>query len=230
MKPALLIALPVLAAVALPATAQVRMPYKALGTEPFWSLQIDRNTITYRGVEGRPLTVPKPRPVIGRDRETYRAREMTVDIAHRRCSDGMSDRTYADTVRVTMGRRVLNGCGGAIVADQPPGGSLLANTRWRIDLVDGRPVRLDQPATVNFTRDRIEGKICNGYGGAYRFTRGTLTTREVISTQMACGGQLGATERAFQGLISRPVRVSQGNRDTLVLTSGRSSVTLRRLR
>lgn len=229
MKTALLIALPVLAA-ALPVTAQVRAPYKALGTEPFWSLSIDRDTITYRGIEGRPLTVPKPRPIIGRDGETYRARGMTIDITHRRCSDGMSDRTYTDTVRVTMGRRTLNGCGGAIVADQPPGGSLLANTRWRIDLVDGRPVRLDQPATVNFTRDRIEGKICNAYGGQYRFARGTLTTREVISTQMACGGQLGATENAFHRLISGSVKVSQGNRDTLVLTSGRSSVTLRRMR
>ncbi len=228
MKTALLIT--AFTALAQPATAQVRTPYKALGTEPFWSLNIDRNTITYRGVEGRPLTVSKPRPIIGRDGETYRTRGMTVAITHRRCSDGMSDRTYADTVRVTIGRRTLNGCGGAVVADQPPGGSLLANTRWRIELVDGRPVRLDRPATVNFTRDRIEGKICNGFGGQYRFARGTLTTREVISTQMACAGQLGATESAFHRLISQPVRVSQGNRDTLVLTSGRLSVTLRRLR
>lgn len=215
---------------ALPATAQVRAPYKAVGTEPFWSLSIDRNTISYRPMEGRVVTAPKPRPIIGRNGETYRARGMTVAITHRQCSDGMSDRTYADTVQVQIGRRTLKGCGGAVIADQPQGGSVLANTRWRIDLVDGRPVRLERPATVNFTRDRIEGKICNGFGGQYRYVRGTLTTRQVASTQMACGGSLGATETAFHRLIQQPVKVSQGNRDTLVLTSGRSSVTLRRQR
>lgn len=100
-----------------PAAAQwTGQPYRAIGTEPFWSVEIARRTITYRPVDGRPVTVAKPRAVATRNGTTYRARGMTIAITRVRCSDGMSDHTFADTVRVTIGRRQLTGCGGAVVA------------------------------------------------------------------------------------------------------------------
>lgn len=210
--------------IAAPAVAQ---PYQALGTEPFWSLTVDRATITYRPMQGRAITVAKPRPIVGINGELYRARGMTVDITHVRCSDGMSDRIYAETVRVTIGRRTLSGCGGAIMADLPDP-SVIANTRWRIAAIDGRPVRLDRPATIAFTRDRIEGRICNGYGGRYRIARGTLTAGPIVATQMACAGELGEVERRVFAALARPLKAHSGSRDTLVLSSSRSSITLRR--
>ncbi|WP_326524115.1 META domain-containing protein [Sphingomonas sp.] len=225
-----------LAILATPAAAQSRAePYRALGTEPFWSLTIDRATITYKPMQGRATTVARPRPITGINGELYRARGMTVDITHTRCSDGMSDRTYADTVKVTIGRRTMSGCGGRVLSERPgnpgnPDGGMLSNSNWRISAIDGRPVRLERPATVGFTRDRIQGKICNGYGGGYRFHRGTLTTGQVISTQMYCAGGASDVENAFFRILRQPVKVSQGNRDTLVLTGGRSTVTLRRER
>lgn len=222
---ALLLIAPALLSAA-PAEARSGDAYRAIGTEPFWSLSIDATSIIWRPADGRAITVARPRPIIGFNGEMYRARGMTVDITHVRCSDGMSERSYADTVKVTIGRRTLTGCGGEIVvADQ-----LIANTAWRITAVDGRPVRLDRPATVRFTAARIEGRICNSFGGDYRFNRGTLTTGRVIATQMACGGALGTVERAVFQALQQPLKVHRGGADTLVLSNGRISVTLRRER
>lgn len=217
---------------AAPATAQPAPPYKASGTEPFWSLTIDAREIAFRPMEGRPIRVAKPRPIVGINGELYRTKAMTVDITHVRCSDGMSDRTFADTVKVTIGRRTLSGCGGAAVATGPtrPVDNLLSGTRWRIDMVDGRRVTLQANATVRFTDERVEGRICNNFGGSYAFRRGTLTAGPLAATRMFCAGTTGQVEAAFLRLMTSPVKVSQGNRDTLVLTSGRQRVTLRRLK
>jgi uncharacterized membrane protein len=211
--------------IASPATARTES-YRAIGTEPFWSLSIDRTSITFKPADGRAVTAPKPRPIVGISGESYRARGMTVDITHVRCSDGMSDRTYADTVKLTVGGRRLSGCGGPIVAAD----TLIANSSWRISAIDGRPVRLDRPATVGFTADRIQGSICNSFGGPYRFQRGTLTAGQVLSTQMACAGGASEVENAVFRALRQPLKVHRGNADTLVLSNGRTSITLRRAR
>ncbi|MES2338613.1 MAG: META domain-containing protein [Pseudomonadota bacterium] len=233
MKPLFLLA-PVLL-LSHPAAAQPRSDsYRAIGTEPFWSLTIDQRAITYRPMEGRPTTVAKPRPIVGINGELYRARGLTVDITHVRCSDGMSDRVYADTVKLTIGRRTLSGCGGDILTTGTLGGTsgeaVIANTRWQITAIDGRPVRIDRPATVDFTSDRIQGRICNNFTGNYRFARGTLTSDRIIATRMACPGGASAVEAAFFRALETPLKVHRGNRDTLVLSNARSSVTLRRER
>lgn len=210
------------------ATAQTRAePYRALGTEPFWSLTIGRAQMTYSTPEGHPLTVAKPRPIIGMNGELYRTRTMTVDITHVRCSDGMSDRLFADTVRVTTARGTVNGCGGRVLSDQA---NLLAGTSWSISAINGRPVRLQAPTSIRFTIDRIEGRAgCNSFGGSYRFERGTLTPRDVIATQMACGGGGSQVETAFFRAIAMPLSVSRGG-GTLVLSGRGGSVTLQRVR
>jgi heat shock protein HslJ len=42
----------------------------------------------------------------------YRAKNMAVDVTYTPCSDGMSDRTYKDTVSVKVGDMQYSGCGG----------------------------------------------------------------------------------------------------------------------
>lgn len=224
MKTALILALPALIA-AMPAAAQADR-YRASGTEPFWSLTIDRGTMTYQPVDGRPVTVAKPRPIIGINGELYRTRRMTVDITHVRCSDGMSDRRYPDTVRVTIGRRTFKGCGGG---NDNAVENRLAGTNWTIAALGGRPVRPSR-ATVRFTNDRVEGKICNSFGGSYALRRDTLTTEQVVATRMACPGEPMRVESAFLRLIDSPTRVRWQGRDTMVLSGRTGSVTLRRTR
>lgn len=213
--------------IAVPAAAQSdRAAYRALGTEPFWSLTIDATTLRYEPAGGRPITVARPRPIIGINGELYRTPRMTVDITHTRCSDGMSDRVYADTVRVRIGRQERNGCGGRIVSD---GAANALTGTWQVDALNGRPVRLDRPATLTFAGNRLSGRVCNGFGGTYRFARGTLTTSEIIGTQMACMDGRTQVETTLVATLRTPLKVSSGSRaDTLVLSNGRSSVTLRR--
>ena len=77
-----------LAACAAPAAAA---PYRAIGTEPFWSLTID-GRITYDPATGR--TISARTPVLQRTATgvSYRTPFIAVDIIRKRCSDGMSDK------------------------------------------------------------------------------------------------------------------------------------------
>ncbi len=93
--------------------------YFALGTEPFWSVEITADTIRYNDAENRAVAVRHAgaRPSFNGSR--YVTPRITVDITMTRCSDGMSDRIYADTVSVTLDGRALSGCGGAILSGPP---------------------------------------------------------------------------------------------------------------
>jgi len=89
--------------------------YRAVGTEPFWDLEIGRELIfTDRG-NNVSVSDPTPAPVGAVAGETYRTQHLEVNIVHRQCSDGMSDRSYPDTVDVRVdGRQRYRGCGAPI--------------------------------------------------------------------------------------------------------------------
>ena len=93
------------------ALAPAQGDYRAIGTEPFWDLAIGRElVITDRGTDVR---VAEPAPRVRRNGagESYRGRRLGVTIVHAPCSDGMSDRTYPDTVNIVVDGRVYRGCG-----------------------------------------------------------------------------------------------------------------------
>jgi uncharacterized membrane protein/heat shock protein HslJ len=90
--------------------------YRANGTEPFWDLTIGRDMVfTDRGT-GLTVTQPTPQVITGTAGEIYRTQRLEVNIVHTRCNDGMSDRTYPDTVQVYVDGRLYRGCGGGGVA------------------------------------------------------------------------------------------------------------------
>ncbi|MGY4395984.1 putative membrane protein [Sphingomonas sp. UYAg733] len=113
--PALLLTAPVLAATQRP------LPYRAVGTEPGWTLTIDRGLIRYVGDYGRTKVTtraPVARPSFNGLR--YVTRRITVDVTRVRCGDGMSDRVFPDKVTVKVGRKTVSGCGGdPIMASTP---------------------------------------------------------------------------------------------------------------
>ena len=89
--------------------------YRAIGTEPFWDLEIGRELIfTDRG-NSVSVSQPTPQPINGVAGETYQTPRLEVNIVHRQCNDGMSDRSYPDTVDVRVdGRQRYRGCGAPI--------------------------------------------------------------------------------------------------------------------
>jgi len=94
--------------------------YSALGTEPGWSVEIKGDEISVDSQAGKKFTLP-----VDRTKKTDTGWEVRgysdVDNINltittgQECSDGMSDRKYADTVKMSAGGiGTLEGCGGEI--------------------------------------------------------------------------------------------------------------------
>ncbi len=91
--------------------------YRCTGTEPFWDLQISGNQLIYNNLSGKlhqtqvqgPLTAAGTVPGYA---SIYVSgnRSDVVAITSQKCSDGMSDVEYANTVLYMVGNRVLFGC------------------------------------------------------------------------------------------------------------------------
>lgn len=228
MKIALALAAPALVLAGSALAAPREAPYRAVGTEPGWTLTIDHGLIRYVGDYGRTrVTTVTPVPRASFNGHRYETKRITVDITHAPCNDGMSDREYADRVIVTVGRKTVRGCGG----DPITSAADLAGSSWSIAAIDGRAVQLDRPTSVRFTDNRIEGRAgCNRFGGSYRLTRNMLATAQIISTKMACPGAGMATENRFFQIIGQPVRVQWQGGDALTLSGQAGSIRLSRTR
>jgi uncharacterized membrane protein len=206
-------------AAATPSNAQAQgAPYRAVGTEPFWSLTIDRATMRFEAPGNRPVTVPTPKVIHGFAGEIYKTPRLNVNIVHKSCSDGMSDRTYRDTVQVTVGRRTYQGCGGETIAQASTPSPILGE--WRVQSIAGRPPVPGTNVTVTFKEGRVSGNTgCNAFGGSYRFERGTLIAGPLISTKRACLRGIGTQEQDLLGLLGQRLSVSQNRGGKLVLTA-----------
>lgn len=94
------------------------LAYRALGTEPFWSVTVQQGRATLERPDRPPLTVAvtltqDPRAL------RYIGEGLTLMVSPGPCSDGMSDALYADRVQVAFGEGTLKGCGGPRIDDGP---------------------------------------------------------------------------------------------------------------
>lgn len=196
--------------------------YRALGTEPFWSIEIANGRMTYDSPEGG-FNVSAPRVRETGDGRRYETQRIILDIWAEECSDGMSDRGYADTVRAQVDGRTLTGCGGAILAP-----ASLADTSWTIVEIDDQPVSGDIYA-MQFTADRISGQAgCNRFSGGYTVDGPTLTPGAIMATRMACPEPRMTHERRALQVLGGPVEIGHPDGDTLLLTGNSGSLRLRR--
>lgn len=60
----------------------------------------------------------------------------------------------------------------------------LAGTTWKIDTLNGK--KIQTPATLSFTQNKIQAKICNNIFGTYSLKGDTLKTPWLASTMMYC--------------------------------------------
>lgn len=194
-------------------------PYGALGTEPFWSLTIDDTTIRYQPAEGQSITVAKPRALTGSNGERYQTPALAVRIAHSRCSDGMSDRTYRDTVTIRVGDSVLKGCGGGILSesDRPT----MVEGAWTITAIDGRPTLRGTKPSITFHRARLQGQTgCNRFSGGFDFTGGKLRAKPLATTRRGCVGKgIAAQENTLLTILGQRFSVSRNAAGKLVMTT-----------
>ena len=108
------------------AGVDLNQPVQALGTEPFWGIEITASTITYTNPEGPPRTGDNPGPALQGTTAVYAStvgdEPIEITLIATECSDGMSDRTYPLTAMVKLGDTSLNGCAAskAALEAQPP--------------------------------------------------------------------------------------------------------------
>jgi heat shock protein HslJ len=210
--------------------------YRAIGTEPFWDLTIGRDMVfTDRGNN---IRVAEPTPPVrhGFAGETYAGRRLFVNIVHSRCSDGMSDRTYPDTVNVTVDGRAYRGCGAEAAFftsvneyNQPMNQSAfnLANTNWRVVSINGRPVP-PSGYYFNFMPDRVSGRLgCNNIGAGYRVEGGTLRAAALMMTRMACPDMRFESEGTR--IMEQPMSLSESG-DRMTWTNRAGTIELIRAR
>ncbi|MFN3930499.1 MAG: COG3650 family protein [Brevundimonas sp.] len=115
-------AAPVLAGVDLTA------PLRALGTEPFWAVELTGSELVYSGVDRPEQRAPRSAPVIQGTMAIWEATTtagapLSVTLTATECSDGMSDRTYPLTALVKVGEETLTGCAASVSAINAAGES-----------------------------------------------------------------------------------------------------------
>lgn len=220
----LLMALPAFAA--LSSCATMRAPpgsvptgdaWFALGTEPFWNVEITAARILYHDADGRRITVANPGARASLNGERYVTEQLTIDVTHGACQDGMSERLYADTVTVEAAGRHLRGCGGRVL---PP--SHLDGTSWRIIIIEGAPpVPGRDAAELRFAGNRISGTVgCNQLSGIFTSDGVRLTVSQLTSTRMACEPALMAQESRLIALLGQSLAMRVDARGRLILTGG----------
>lgn len=201
--------------------------YRALGTEPFWSVAIGRGQMRFETPTGRPFAVPTPAATMNVNGYTLRTRRLVVEVTRAPCSDGMSDRRYTDTVAVIADGRAFRGCGGHVMSEA---GADLAGSRWAIASIAGTAVSGSSYA-MEFTVDRISGTAgCNRFSARYTLADDTLAIGPAAVTRMACAPAAMANEGRALSILSGPVRVTRPDANTVVLRGQGGEIRLRRAR
>ena len=103
-------------------------PLRALGTEPFWSVELTADRLAYDSPEGGETTASRPDMVLqgtvaGFEGVTDKGSTLSLTLTATECSDGMSDRTYPLTAIVKLGDRTLTGCAASSAALERAGES-----------------------------------------------------------------------------------------------------------
>ena len=91
--------------------------FRAVGNEPGWDLVIMDDRIVLNTDYGATrIVVPLPQPVTDQKNRTtvWKARDLTLEVIGRPCSDTMADETYESTVTVRLPEQTLHGCGMAL--------------------------------------------------------------------------------------------------------------------
>ena len=206
-----------------PSAVDPAATYRALGTEPFWSVTLADGRLVFEDVEDRRIVAEDVRLRATSNGRRYESARVVLDITHERCSDGMSDRIYADTVRALVDGQELRGCGGSIL---PP--ETLADTAWQITHIGGEDVSGREGYFLNFESNRMSGRAgCNSISGAYRVSSDGLRAGPLAMTRMACPGRM-EHEQELGRILSGTVRLYYPDGDTLIMRGEAGEIRLRR--
>jgi len=118
-------------------------PLRAIGTEPFWAVELTGSEMVYSGADRPEQRAPQGQPTMQGtmaiwEGTTGAGNPLKVTLTATDCSDGMSDRTYPLTAMVQIGEETLMGCAATV--------SAIMSTSESGRVVDGAPPETAQPA------------------------------------------------------------------------------------
>jgi heat shock protein HslJ/uncharacterized membrane protein len=195
-------------------TSDVRFKFKAMGNEPFWTLDIDSHagmhfkSLTSQQIE---LNTPVPDPINPQDIPgiAYRADTeegmLHVLIVRDSCQDSMSGEVLPYRVHISTKMRTMNepvdfvGCGGYL-------GDYRLNDIWMLETIDGEKVMNGQGSehpliALHLKDNKIIGTGgCNRFTGAITFHKDEITIGLLAATRMACPEM--SLEYAFLAALS----------------------------
>lgn len=208
-----------------PMPADPAASYRALGTEPFWSLTLDGRQMVFTTVDGQRVAEAQPRAIHGFAGDIYQGRRINLNIVHgQRCSDGMSDRTYPDKVQVSVDGRRFEGCGFPV--EVPSAGNLQGD--WTV-LAVGRQLVSGANYRLSFNGGQLSGQFgCNRMSGPYRVEGQTLIAGPVVATRMACP-DMRAETTAGQ-ILAEPMRMAWTTSGDLILSNNAGEIRMGRFR
>ncbi|GAA0870165.1 hypothetical protein GCM10009116_20010 [Brevundimonas basaltis] len=110
------------------AGVDLTQPLRALGTEPFWAVEMTGSELVYSGVDRPEQRAPQGQPTMQGTMAVWEAttgagNALKVTLTATDCSDGMSDRIYPLTAMVETGGELLMGCAAAVSAIESAGES-----------------------------------------------------------------------------------------------------------
>ncbi len=198
--------------------------YKAVGTEPGWSLTVRPARMDYAGDYGE-VNIAEPTPPDFRAAHgTYRSGKLQLTISAGPCSDGMSDLIYRQTVRVTADGRTVSGCGGGTVAP-----ATLAGTSWTVTAINGRATPGGGEYFLQFADRTLGAKFgCNSIGGPYRQNGDHVSVGSLEQTLIGCSEPSASFERDGSAVLRSNMRVERIGGERMRLVSEAGTIDLRR--
>lgn len=85
--------------------------YRAIGTEPFWTVTVQGATAVLERPDAPPLHYGVRQEMDSKSLR-YLGDGFTMTISEGPCSDGMSDALWSDRVQIAFAQGVYKGCGG----------------------------------------------------------------------------------------------------------------------
>lgn len=192
--------------------------YRATGSNPAWELTVDQVNLVYTDFSNR-VRVAEPLPpgtsiAAGLPLRTAR---MQAVITRTRCMDPLTQRSYPDTVQLTVDGRRFQGCGGEAI------GMTLANGTWRVEQVNGAAVA----GSMQFTANRVTASFgCNTVNGSYTVTSITLSAGGLASTRRACPNMTAETQAL--AVLGQPATLLWQSADQVTIGNEKGQIRLRR--
>ncbi|GAB2578341.1 META domain-containing protein [Spirosoma areae] len=206
----------------------------AIGSEPTWSLTVNpsKGTVRFSVLNGDSTNTAVPERQTDTDGTfRYRARsnvstadsgQLNVVFRPDSCVDNLSGQQYDYRVHVNFRGKNYVGCGASLRQ------LTLLQDNWVLTEFQGRPVAATDPKNelphleISLTEGRVAGSTgCNRLTGTVKADTRSILFGPLVTTKIACSGDVGERERNFLNDLRTPLAYQVGDLKLTLLRGGK---------